>query len=960
MIHTYKEFHMSPAIRTLIKMTNRKSVGRIIIGLILLITLIGALGQTFASAHALFQRDALQLQEEDDPSTAPARPPAQTEPQAPEADYQVHLPIVRVKPDDAWPMVAGNPERTSWVPQQVSGRNLDVLWYRPIEAYIPQNVQIIASNGLLFIASARGLYALDANSGDLAWRYDTELPIGNSPTVANGVVYFGGHDHKIHALDAVSGAHLWSYDGAEAGYATNPLVVNGAVYAGNRDGYMYAIGAHGSPNQGRLIWRYKTGGQINYSAAFAGGALYFASNDNHAYAINAATGSLIWKSELLPGDGFQSFWAVVYRDKVIFTTASRYRADRAGQPGVSPGDNALGIEDLFPNGQDGSTIGAAASNQAWASNNPVINAARILEYHENHQSDPAPQNPDLHKPWRRIMIVLNRSDGREYTFDTDQDGWRETIPFVAYGKDGSYYPPIVGSDGLLYAFNIYRAFQGYQGRVMGWNIDHPQYLSVLDSWDVLAEPMVISAGGNLIYRVTCCDRKGTYESILDNTNDGSLWEYQVETIMPGYDEMWQVAPDAISRHKGWYTGATDSTNGIYHYHGNDQNPLIPYDGKIFVRRSNAIVAFGTGPSIGKLPTVMINPVTDNVPVPSNTALSQRLESYVQQTIDAGFLRPAYITANVGNHNELDNYFQNPGETLYSLSVAYPYLSSGLQTQVRNYLQQYYQAYFSPVRYAVTGWAGLAARESMPLPDDAVGSIPNLGPRQAANQYTWAYPPHNIYSLYKYAENVSGVNIQQVYDTAKSILRVPANIPEENYLFDRYPYEHNAWIASYVGFLKLQDLARNASGNPGLDESLRQQVTTEQNRMLQLRYNLFDKDTPWVEDEYNYYKKLLDVARNFMYLMPDVGDYYRQNILSKVQEALDEYDYVAPYWFVTNFENAPGERGRQHLYNQPAMYQAMAYILDAPKSTLIKYLDAPKFGRGDLFYIQNLVAILEAP
>jgi len=131
-------------------------------------------------------------------------------------------------------------------------------------------------------------------------------------------------------------------------------------------------------------------------------------------------------------------------------------------------------------------------------------------------------------------------------------------------------------------------------------------------------------------------------------------------------------------------------------------------------------------------------------------------------------------------------------------------------------------------------------------------------------------------------------------------------------------------------------------------------------MLNLRVNLFDKDTPWVNEDYNYYKKTLDVARNFMYLTKDVGAAYRPSLQGKVQEALNEYNYVAPYWLATNFENAPGERGRQHLYNQPAMYQAYAYILNAPKTTLIKYLAGPKFERGDLFFIQNMVALLEAP
>ena len=142
-------------------------------------------------------------------------------------------------------MVAANPERTSWTPEEVSGA-LRVEWYRPIEAYIPQNVQIIASNGLIFISTARGLYALNPTTGDTVWRFDTELPLGNSPTVHDGILYVGGYDRKLYALNAVSGAHLWSFDGAEAGYDTNPLVVENKIILGNRDGYMYAIGVHGS------------------------------------------------------------------------------------------------------------------------------------------------------------------------------------------------------------------------------------------------------------------------------------------------------------------------------------------------------------------------------------------------------------------------------------------------------------------------------------------------------------------------------------------------------------------------------------------------------------------------------------------------------------------------------------------------------------------------------------------
>src|SRR3972149_5344486 len=63
---------------------------------------------------------------------------------------KIFLPMVNFTEKD-WPRAAANPQRTSRTPEEVTG-NLHVEWYRPIEAYIPQNVQIIASQGLLFLS----------------------------------------------------------------------------------------------------------------------------------------------------------------------------------------------------------------------------------------------------------------------------------------------------------------------------------------------------------------------------------------------------------------------------------------------------------------------------------------------------------------------------------------------------------------------------------------------------------------------------------------------------------------------------------------------------------------------------------------------------------------------------------------------------------------------------------------
>lgn len=62
-------------------------------------------------------------------------------------------------------------------------------------------------------------------------------------------------------------------------------------------------------------------------------------------------------------------------------------------------------------------------------------------------------------------------------------------------------------------------------------------------------------------------------------------------------------------------------------------------------------------------------------------------------------------------------------------------------------------------------------------------------------------------------------------------------------------------------------------------------------------------------------------------------------------------------FVSKFDSTWNEGTLQQLYDYPALFQAKAYILNEPYDELVKYIDVPAFYRGDLFYIQNIVAAL---
>lgn len=868
----------------------------------------------------------------------------------------IYLPMVsRPASTENWSTVAGNPQRTSWISHEVTG-NLTLQWYRPIEAYIPQNVQIIAVDGLLYISTAKGLVVLNANDGSLAWRFDTELPLGNSPTVDKGVVYVGGYDRKLYALDARSGQQLWAFSGAGAGYSANPLVVDNMVIVGNRDGRMYAIGAHNTPRQGQLIWSFTTGGPIFLTAAYSNGRVYFAAGDNRAYALNAANGALVWRSNILPGEQYQSYWPVIYQDKVIFSVAQGYRT--SSRPGLNSVTNQSGstfgtyrelqLEGIFEGYPEGEIVGDIYGPQPGSNDFPQVDSSSVLEYLEDNPAADAFK----HKPWRRVFVILNQSNGEEYRFDTDGDGYMEYAPFAWWGTNsGNRYPPIVGPNGMLYAGTLYQCCSDSKGRVMGWYPGDP-FMSVIGGMGALAEPQAISGGGNTIYRNLCCDRVGDYFSATAPGQSRQLWSYNLEQQAPGYDPTWVIWP-GWPRLQGWYRGATNSINAAYHNHG-DQNPIVPHQGRLFVHRSNTIIAYGTGSGPGSLPMIRINPAPPANASLDNAQLTARLEQEINKMIDAGLLRPGYYNPGqfAANNSEFVDYFANPGETLYVLSIAYPHLSPALQSRLRPYLQLHFTTYFDPNMYATIGWNSGAPREEMILPPEVQADLVNHPPRPRARGFSWEYPPFNFYAMWKYAQ-IFPNDAGRIYDLARSKINTSFSSSQTSDYFRQRPFEHNAYLAGYLGFLRLQEMA----GRTTQDAQLRTQVTNEYNRLLALRAQLFSKDSYWVNDRYH--KKHLDVSANFLWLVPEVADYLRQNRLSDVQAAVQEYEAVAPYWFVARLESSLGEGVMANLYSINALFQARALILRQSKAQLTHYIDVPAFIRGDLFYIQNLVTAIQA-
>ena len=86
------------------------------------------------------------------------------------------------------------------------------------------------------------MYALDAESGKLRWRFQTDGEVRSSPAIAGGLVYIGSNDDHLYALDAEVGDLVWKYE-TDDDIRVPVLSIGETVYFGSYDYNFYAVRA---------------------------------------------------------------------------------------------------------------------------------------------------------------------------------------------------------------------------------------------------------------------------------------------------------------------------------------------------------------------------------------------------------------------------------------------------------------------------------------------------------------------------------------------------------------------------------------------------------------------------------------------------------------------------------------------------------------------------------------------
>lgn len=870
-----------------------------------------------------------------------------------------------------WYTAGANTARTSYTTAEVSGQ-LSPLWSVPIEPYILPRVQVVAVGNYVYLSTARGLYCFVAATGVTQWVYPTRFPLGHSPTIDGSVAYVGGFDKRIHAVNITTGARVWISDQAGAGFETSPLVTGGLVIAGNRDGKMYAF----NQTTGALSWSYQTDGPILTSAALYGNNLYFASEDAYAYALVAATGALVWKSAKLPGAGFNSWWPVVYVDKnnvpandrIIFSGSVNYRTSPIGLPSGYVHLHEAELNDVWPNGGPpaltNTYVGTAGTASGpWASGTPTLATTRIVTYFTA-------------KPHRRTVFILNPATGAEV----------EQAPvLLQWAHSGARFPPVMGADGALYQPNVTSSDDGWIGRgtITGW-VPGINYLAIgttTATGTTIAsdEPTVVSAGGNLIFDVRAIDREMHSFDVRNHSQRWDHFSYNLSSLVPGYNAAyyWKGntpggAAGEITVPFGPVLDATDATrlsvremtggNGVYGLHG-DQNPPIPHGGRVFFHRGNSLMAWTTGsPTLTIRAEVPIStPPTDTFTAIGEAALRTTLNTEIDKILAAGHLRPGYVTHGLQDYHgqttcgdQLSDYFHTPVDTLYTLLRVLPFTTGSRRTSLQTYIQTEFTTY-PPYSIDHIGWSG-AAREAFTTPSEIVTQMAGAGTSATSDIGYWTRNPLLHYVMWQYAAAGLGTA-----STLHTLAGTPQTPPSDATLLDHF-YVLNAYIAGYWGHRELERLAGvGLTGEATLTRllALRRKAFTDATAATHTRANGLEswwKDQPFGANTYCHQYALSD---QWAFLTPPLGDYLYAYGVGPMTTVLNTQDLLVPYWRGGFIAAGLGENAISFYHDTVAMFQAKALVLQKSATDLEQDLNAPAFARGDLYYLQNLAAVLEA-
>jgi outer membrane protein assembly factor BamB len=301
----------------------------------------------------------------------------------------------------------------------------------------------VGSGGQIHVACEDGkLYALDPDGKPL-WALNANCPLLSAPTIGlDGRLYVGGKDGRLFAVDP-NGRLNWTYRAGGAIYSSPAVGSDGHVYVASTDGRLYAVDRDGVER-----WQFKTRGPgtLPNGAVFASpalgrdGTIYLAGlYEPNLYALKPADGSVKWVCRFLknPDDPKTAGWPftspVVAADGTIYQTLLYDSHLYAVDPATG---KILWSVDLCDPALFGQTTNPAPDGDGWSE--PVLGPDGTIYV--------SCDDPYLRAVDPSGVVKWNRRFGDLGAFTLTVD--RNNVVYAA-SDDGRVY--VIGADGSLLA-----------------------------------------------------------------------------------------------------------------------------------------------------------------------------------------------------------------------------------------------------------------------------------------------------------------------------------------------------------------------------------------------------------------------------------------------------------------------------------------------------------------------------
>jgi outer membrane protein assembly factor BamB len=339
-------------------------------------------------------------------------------------------------------------------------------WSTPLSYQFSLSAPPTAANGIVYSNSFGGgaVYAFSETTGAVLWTEQTASGGEGSPAVGASGVYLTGGCDDTSDDDPSTGARLWVYNtGCGGGGGETPVLAHGYLYlsdvvlsaatgavAGSLvagappavDGsniYLTNDGALSAQTvtNGRVLWTFDGDGQLYTSPIVDDGVVYVGSQSGELYGVSAATGQLLWSTDVATPIGTtndeSSFSGLAEGDGLL----------------VVPAEDTLTVfDDPFarpsaPSGVSASVSGTTAS-VTWtvpADNSdaidsftitPTVNGTALTPYvipagAVGSATDPTPDAVDTY-----TLTGLSAGDSDTFTVAADNGGGRGPSTTAAF------------------------------------------------------------------------------------------------------------------------------------------------------------------------------------------------------------------------------------------------------------------------------------------------------------------------------------------------------------------------------------------------------------------------------------------------------------------------------------------------------------------------------------------------